>query len=77
MATLTFAAGTITSTITATNTKAQRIVDAIVGPDGTNAEKADAFMAWVKSMIVNEARRSEAIAASEAAAVDSPEWENQ
>ena len=76
MATLTFEAGPINSAISADNTKAQRIIDALVGSDGTNQEKADAFMAVVRSMIVNESRRAEQVAAAEAAAETPPEWED-
>ena len=73
MATLTFEAGPISSAISASDAKAQEVIEAIAGTEGTNAEKADAFMTTLKSMIVNEARRCEAVKAAEAA--DAPEWE--
>lgn len=60
MATLTLAIGSLTATVSATNTKATNLLTAYaaaIGASGTNQEKADAVVAALVTHMRQEAHR--------------------
>ena len=85
MADLTLTAGPITSTIAASNDRAQRVIEGnmvYIGLDPgamSNQQMADVFMAEIKAFVLRRSKAAEVLAGRAASDAeveeDPPEWE--